>query len=439
MLQQVANKRIFIFDPCFGDMTGHWENYCKRLYQELIERGNTVVVYGQATYQSQIVGNVNFKPLFTHSPFVPTRNFFELNYQAAFFMDDLMKLDRNEFKEGDIFIFHSLYTQIFAAIIDWTNDISKTVNITSCIFLQFPPSDTKRTVNPIKRLLYGLRRRLNGEKPSVSKLEWVDNTHVRFYQKKIPMMKKLIAERHLLLVASTDVLSRNYSALFGIKVHYLPMPGRKLSSEQRAEPINIENAEKASQIVKVGYFGHSSLEKGGQFLQYIVEKIMKSHPEVHFVLHLNPNADVEKSFACFKTHAYPNISCYHGHLDQEEMMKLVGSVDIVLMPYSIKKYATMPSAIFTEGLPLKKIFIIPKNTWVYEEAKKYDVGFVAFSRFTEGSVLKALLKAIVNFDKLKSKSVIGGESFYRENNMTNYIDVFMRVLDDFRVKERVLQ
>jgi len=31
-MQETNSSRMFIFDPCFGGMTGHWESYRKPLF-----------------------------------------------------------------------------------------------------------------------------------------------------------------------------------------------------------------------------------------------------------------------------------------------------------------------------------------------------------------------------------------------------------------------
>lgn len=420
-----ANKnRIFIFDPCFGSLTGHWENYCKRLYQELIERGFQVKVFGQTQPLAGIIEKINFEPLFENSTYVTIQNVFELNFQAGLFIDDFKKVPESEFQDGDVFLFHSIFPQTFLAITQWTKDLINRKKIIVAIFFQFPPSETKKHVDLLRKIFYRFRRFKLGEKP-IKNMEWADNNNVRFYQESIADLKPLLGKSHLLM-ASTEVLSRNFSALLDLPVHYLPMPGEKIPNFFNAEDSIVKESPAK---IRIGYFGHSSLEKGGQFLQYLVEQTQKVYDNAEFILHINPNPDTKQYLDAFKNHQYPHVTCYYGHLESNKLRSLIEQVDIILMPYSSKKYATTPSAIFTEAMPLKKIFVIPKNTWAHDEAKKYNAGVTYFDKYNQFSILSALLSAIIDYKNLKSKSEQAAVKFYQENNMKNYIDMVESIVN----------
>lgn len=362
---------------------------------------------------------------FPPPPYTPGRTLLDLHRIAEAFLSDFRKLNEERFQNGDVFLFHSIFPYTFSAIVDWTTELLQHKKIITTFFFQFSPSEKKSQVSWLKRLYYVGRRILKGERPSGSAMEWVDNNYVRFYQQKINILKKLVDKSHLLM-ASTDVLSKNFSGLFSLNVHYLPMPGENIPDSVRT--LNVEKNRK----IKVGYFGHSALEKGGQFLRFLAEKTLKNFSNVEFILHINPNADTESHLQYFRENPHPHITCYYGHLEQAKIMGLLKEVDIILMPYSPVKYATMPSAIFTEGMPLKKIFVLPKNTWAYSEAKKYDAGIAAFEKYNQDAILSALFKAIDQFAFLYKKSQMAGELFYAENNMTNYVDVFENVLKQVR-------
>ncbi|HEX4045683.1 MAG TPA: hypothetical protein VHZ76_08475 [Gammaproteobacteria bacterium] len=433
--QQPAIKRIFIFDPCFGALTGHWENYCKRLYHELVERGFQVKVFGQVHPNNKIIEGINFEPVFTYSPYVFMPNMHAFNQQASLFLNNFNAINTAEFQDGDIFIFHSIFPQTFSAILEWTKELSLQKKIITALFFQFPPANAKKHENVVSKLFCWLQKKLSHNQHYHSNMVWVENNNVRFYQQSSIEVSRLVDAGSHILLASTDVLSQNFSALFRKKVHYLPMPGEKLPNPPIINMVDISKKNALSPIdhnffpsIKIGYFGHSALEKGGQFLRYIVERTLILYPNAEFVLHINPNPDTEIHLERFKIHKLPNVSCHFGHLEQTTIMSLMAQVDILLMPYSPHKYATTPSAVFTEGMPLQKIFVLPKGTWMSEEAKKYNAGYTTFSAYHQDSILRALMSAIIHFKTLKQKSIMAGIKFYQENNMTNYIDVLMDVL-----------
>lgn len=416
MSNQLAKfKRIFIFDPCFGGMTGHWENYCVRLYVELVERGCDVKVYGQKKFDISITNDVRFVPTFEHTPFGSFTDIYDFYHRVALFVDDFKKIDETDFEDGDLFIFHSIFPHTFAAILEWTQDILNRKKIISSFFFQLPPSESKGYSSSLLKKLYHSAKGMLSKNIKNHNLEWFDNNNVRFYQLNSKQINQLIARNTHILFASTDVLTRNFSMMLEAPVVYLPMPGPKTDY-----PLPFHKEEG---FIKVGYFGHSSLAKGGQFLRYIVEKSLAFHSNVKFILHINANHETAKFLEFFKTYDNPNVTCYFGHIDQEVMMTLMAQVDVILLPYAPIKYVTTPSAVFTEGMPLQKIFIIPKDTWVYQEAKKYNAGYVSFNKYTQRNIYKALQTAIENFKHLAEKSVDAGKRFYQENNITKYIDV----------------
>lgn len=424
-MQSVTKTRLFVFDPYFGALSGHWENYCRRLYQELKARGYEVTVFGQTEYKNEIVKNINFEPVFQASAYnIPLRNMLDFARISDSFLDDFKRIDADRFRDGDIFIFHSIFPQTYNALMDWTLELAVSKKIITTLFFQFPPAERKSPVTGLNKLFHKLRSLFYGDEKKQQEMEWVDNTYVKFYQKKNALLQKIAGKSHIFM-ASTDTLSQNFSGLFGTKVHYLPMPGENLT---RGDELSANDAKPTK--IKIGYFGHASLEKGGQFIRYLVDATLDKHPDVQFVLHIHPNEETRKYLQHFVTASYPNVICYHGRLEQDKIIDLMNEVDIILMPYSPAKYATMPSAVFTEGMPMKKIFVLPEGTWAHREAIKYDAGFAAFRSYNQRSIYKALHTAIANIDELKKKNQTAGELFANENNMKNYIDVFETVLQN---------
>ena len=416
MGKQLAHyKRVFIFDPCFGEMTGHWENYCRRLYNEIAGRDCVVKVFGQKNFLDNIVQDICYEPTFEPllSDFTDVFDFYR---RVQAFHEDLKKIDETEFRDGDLFIFHSIFPQTFAAILDWTQDVLKRKKILTTIFFQLPPSETIVPQRSFKQKIAAL---FNSNKNTKPEFEWVDSNYVRFYQLNAERVQRLIADGSHVLYANTDVLVRNFALMLAAPVNYVPMPGplREITAVTNADD-----------FIRVGYFGHSSASKGGQFLQYVVEKTLSVHKNVKFILHINPNPETAAALVFFKTFQHPNVTCHYGHIEPDTMMSLMAQVDIILMPYCPVKYATTPSAVFSEAMPLQKIFIIPYKTWIYQEALKYNPGYVAFKSYSHDGIYQALNTALINFKKLQDKSYTAGEKFYLENNISHYVDVFAKVI-----------
>jgi hypothetical protein len=420
MVKQLAHyQRVFIFDPCFGEMTGHWENYCRRMYDEIAERNCFVKVFGQKNYLNSIIQDIRFEPTFGQPPFGDFTDVFDFYRRSVPFLQDLKNLDEGEFRDGDLFIFHSIYPHTFAAILDWTQDVLKRKKILTTIFFQLPPSETIVRKRSLKQKITELFTRTLSGKKSKQEFEWVDSNYVRFYQINAQRIQALIAKGTHVLYANTNVLVRNFAIMLAAPVNYVPMPG---PIRKNTTPVKVDN------YIRVGYFGHSSTSKGGQFLQYVVEKTLSVRKNVKFILHINPNPETAAALEFFKTFQHPDVTCYFGHIEPDTMMSLMAQVDVVLMPYCPVKYATTPSAVFSEAMPLHKIFIIPQKTWIFQEALKYNPGYVAFKRYSHDGIYSALNKALNNFKTLQDKSYVAGEKFYQENNISHYVDVFAKVI-----------
>lgn len=427
MSNQANFKRVFIFDPCFGKMTGHWENYCTRLYDELQKKSYQVKIFGEAHFDKKIVADRAFAPSFDYSPCEIIKHSDDYHHQSQLFLANFRKIKDSQFHDGDLFIFHSIFPQTLSAIVQWTKELVSRKKIISTLFFQFPPAESKMHASALKRFYLKTKCLLTKNKKN-NESEWLTNNHVRFYQWTSDELQSLVSSGSHLLFASTEVLSRNFSRMLGAPVSYLPMPGPNIQTQ--------ENHPDHYRGIRIGYFGHSSFAKGGQFLRFLVTETLSRFPNAEFILHINPNSETESYLNHFKVHCYPQVKCYFGHLDQEEMMRLMNQVDIILMPYSIKRYATTPSAIFTEGMSLKKLFIIPENSWAYVEAVKYEAGFVSFSKYNRKSILQALLIALENFQELHQKNIEAGKRFYAEHNISNYINQFETILNN-RMSKRL--
>lgn len=415
-------KRIFIFDPCFGGMTGHWENYCKRITQALINRGYEVCVFGQEKFLANIVAGMNFKPVFKTDPFSYTKNMNDLKRISNSFLNDLTDINAAEFQDGDIFIFHSIYANYFSAIINWTKSLVKNKQILCLFTFQFPPSETKKHVGPLKNIYYALRRLFYGERLSAKSLQWCENNQVRLYQEAIPDLKVLVKQSHLLM-ASTEVLSTNFSLMLGLKVHCLPMPGLALNvaSTTVHEQDNVNESMPLKKL-KIGYFGHGCIDKGAAYLEGIVTHVLSKHENLEFHIHVNPNEGARIYFDKLASMPDERMHLYHGHIEEATLMELINQVDIVILPYAARKYATCSSAVFMEALSFGKVMVIPSGTWMDMISSHYDVEAYRFNEFTLDSICKAIDAALIHHRPYSSRMKNAAKQFTITNNIETYLD-----------------
>ncbi len=430
MLNKTQSQRVFIFDPCFGGLTGHWENYCKRLCQEFSNRHYEVIIFGQNDFQSAMIAQLTFYPVFTTSPFLPAKNMADLESIKKLFLNDFKKIDVEQFSESDIFMFHSIYPTYFNAAIEWTKTIVNKKRILSYFVFQFPPSDTKKHAGIFKNIYYRLRRIISLEPQSVNDLQWSDNNHVRFYQKSIKDLGDLIKNTHV-LCANSGGLARNYSLLFGLKVHPIPMPGlilNDINSSSTVFPVSTSD----STSIKIGYFGHGCIDKGAALLEDIIRKILIKDKNIEFYIHANPSDEAKQYFDKLCLIDSPRVHFYHGHIQQALMIQLINLVDIVILPYSHKKYATCPSAVFMEALTFGKLMVIPSETWMAEIAEQYSVDVKKFDYFDADSVIQALDLAITDYTPDSEMMKNASRAFSSNNNIAKYLDCVFEAANDIQ-------
>lgn len=429
MTQPDEKTRVFIFDPCFGGMTGHWENYCKRLYYDLQERNYNVTIFGQSDFKSEIISDVSFVPVFASAPFQLAKSTAELRTLADAFKTDFNRITVSTFKDGDVLIFHSIYPYYFAAIVDWLTMVTAQKKVIIAIFFQFPPSESKYHVGWRRRMYSWFRNMLNGDSSIYrDDIAWLENRHAIFYRRAAEKLDHLHSGSSCELMASCDVLATNFTRLLRHHVSSLPMPGKQLPDDFFEKAVREIGEDPAARNIRVGYFGHSSLDKGGQFITAMVKNTLNKYPASKFVVHVNPNDETKDCFSEVMNMQSDRVLCLSGHLDEAQMMKSIRSVDIVVLPYSQGKYTAMPSATFMEAILLQKVLVIPEDTWMHSEAIKYDAGFVTFKKYTQPCIQDALNQAIENIDQLLPKSFTAGRRYYLENNITYYTDCFLKLL-----------
>lgn len=420
-------KKAIILDPCFGRQHGHWENYCKRVYQELARLGYQVLVYGQTDNNPLITANINFIPFFSVSPFENISKRADIDTVADKILAELMCIDVNAINDDDLLLFQSIFPSNFSAILQLMASKLINKNIRSLIFFQFPAADQKNNVSLFKNFLYRARRMLRGQWARLPKFEWCENNLTCAYLGSRSILQKLKSQP-MTLVANSENMAKNFSIIFNEKVHSIPMPGPD-KDEIEALIGGQANLISKTKHIKVGYFGHASIDKGGHFLESIVRNCLSAKSGVEFHLHLSANHEMESCFSKLLQFQHPSITYYRGHLDKSTLLKLISEVDIILLPYASKKYANCPSAVLMEALILNKVVVVPDESSLAETVTRYNAGYTCFKAFNADAISLALIQAIAQFETLQEKSLTAGQRYYNDNNIRKYTNDFLQVMN----------
>jgi glycosyltransferase involved in cell wall biosynthesis len=414
-------KRAFIFDPCMGSMTGHWENLCRRIHDEFQRRGAEVIIFGQSECDDAICHGLNVVPIFTRSPFNAIKSTKDFAEECSYFSQDFLKIDLHHwnFGPGDLLICPTLFPQVFSPLLQWCQNVVGPDRAKAALIFQFPAGEdlleSSATKGPLQtNWLQKILESFGGKKKPM--MRWKPSKTIEFYKSILPDLKEKSPENGYYYYGSSSELASNYQALFDTDVHPLPMPA----------PIHdLPQNNQKDRPLTVGYVGHSALAKGTQFLHEVVTRATKEFQDVEFQLHINPNPDTVDMLKVFDK-PMDRVHCRYGHLSQEDLLTMIRDFDIALMPYDPLKYTSTPSAIFTECMTQGKVFVIPNGTWLAGQAHTVRAGYVTYDIYSADGIYRALKYAISHFPDLQKKSQTAKDEFARKHSIKAFVDVLLK-------------
>jgi hypothetical protein len=387
----VTVRRLLFLDPGLGDLTGHWVTLASRLAGELKQRGIAVELYGRATANASVLEGLQVRPTFRHLPWATLSGSPASNADALAreYLKDLSVLKKANLAESDLLVFPSLLPGMFDAVIRFCESLDRArAPRVACVFQFSEGSDI-----------------LVGRGPNVA-----------LYRRAFSSTVGDRAPPNLRFFSSSSLLAQRFSVILGQRVQWLPMP---LLEERTHQTVADRSA------LKIGYFGHASLEKGTQFLDRIVRHVAEVSARTRFTLHLNPNPDTREIIEKLRRAAYSNVTYLADHLPEHELRKQMEDVDIVLLPYDRGKYEALPSLVFCEAAALEKVLVIPKNTWMASEAAKIGLGIAQFDHFRADAICEALVLAIHTYDELSELAHGSGPAWRARHSVARLVDALL--------------
>ncbi len=371
-------KPVLIFEPCLGATSGHWENLAESLTSAFSKHDFNVTLFGNKNQTQLCNENLPIKPHFDQLPYVDYNNAAIMEYTKKNYLHSFLSIHIDDFGPHPLLVFSTLFPPILEAALAW---LSKLVE-----YDKIKPADV------IFIFLF----------PYAS-----SNCHQTTLLKISPF-------RQLYSVSSQ--MANCFETQYDVPVKELPMPIYPTA----LPPIKQKSKNEA---IKIGYFGHASIDKGFFFLHPLTQLTYQKPVEFHY--HLNTNPDTEVAAQVFKQ-PNKNTHCYWGHLSKAEMTKLMTEMDILLLPYHPSVYTGMPSAMFSEALFLGKVLVIPENTWLSEQAELFQAGATTFSNHNLNSIHKALDLAVEKHETLLMLSRTAREAFHQYHNVDNFVEIILK-------------
>lgn len=392
-------KRVVLFDPGLGPSSGHWFQFNDRIARELARRQVPVKVAGCVEQDPRVLESLPVEPVF--------RNVGWYNYasdpkentalQAQAIVRDLSGIDQSWFDPETLVVMSTLFPGVFAGYLEWLRDLPEEKTPKAAFIFQFP------------------------EGTDIFKPNW---PYINLFRSALPAYGGHDRLPNIRFFGCSESLAQRNSVIIGMKIHPLPMMAYHDDLEKLTQDPIISQL-KPFDGVRVGYFGHASLEKGAQFLESIVQRAQTEMPNVQFILHLNFNPDTKEILEQLRNKNYPNVISFWGHLSESEITTLRNSVDLVFLPYN-EKYNAAPSMVFTEAMIYGKPSVIPENTWMSYDAFRLGAPVVRFFGYDGNSMFAAIKEAVNGVKQLKELGMRTAPIWARRHSIQNFVSTMLR-------------
>ncbi|MGB1548570.1 MAG: hypothetical protein ACPHIA_08595 [Alphaproteobacteria bacterium] len=203
----------------------------------------------------------------------------------------------------------------------------------------------------------------------------------------IDRMVKWLAKRHYLYpVSDSKVALRYWEVLTGLSGSLVSIPVR--------QPAIVKPPKSPAEPLVIGLIGLFRLEKGAPLYDRVTETALASGTPAKVILQLNAsgNAEEERLAAELrrKWQDAAKVEIINEHLDSERYAALLGSLDILVLPYDVASYGVGTSGIMFETLALGGVVAATRFEWGLERFQ--DHPNVIWMEDVEPATIQSALK-----------------------------------------------
>jgi glycosyltransferase involved in cell wall biosynthesis len=124
--------------------------------------------------------------------------------------------------------------------------------------------------------------------------------------------------------------------------------------------VEIENKNK---ILTVGYIGTLRIEKGIETILKVIKKLQSQ--DIQFIIQANVSHASKRELAIVEElRKFANVQLLEKDQTNEEYQETLASMDVVLLPYSLKTYRLATSQTLMDTIAFEKVPIVTKGTWM---------------------------------------------------------------------------
>lgn len=224
------------------------------------------------------------------------------------------------------------------------------------------------------------------------------------------------------LVTDSARLAQAYRSVTSLPVEVVPIPHMPPASACGL-PDEAGGAQAAAPHLV--YLGGGREDQGAHLLIDALIRLRQQLAEGAFSVTVQLNASdtlAAERFRRLDDAGLDNVRIIRGTLPREEYERILGSADLVLIPYLAESYHFRTSGVLTEALSLGKPAIVPRDTWMSDQVSRRSG--VLFDGRTSEDLARAIRDALEGLDELKA----GAAALQPEWNEFHSPDNFYRHL-----------
>jgi glycosyltransferase involved in cell wall biosynthesis len=230
------------------------------------------------------------------------------------------------------------------------------------------------------------------------------------------------------LATDSAELAKEYAALAGTAPAVLPIPHTHAEGGGGDCP---RIPSKSPGVRRIVFLGDAREEKGFELLPAAVSAVLAGTAgrEVQFVLHAfisspyhEPMRPVIRTLADMDPR---RVHLLEGPLTQEEYQALLGSADLVLLPYDAVTYQDRTSGPFVEAICAGKPVVIPAGSWMSGLLGQSAAG-VTFRSGQAQDFSRAVLSILADLPQRTAAAEALGRQFREFHNPANFLRELLR-------------
>jgi glycosyltransferase involved in cell wall biosynthesis len=197
------------------------------------------------------------------------------------------------------------------------------------------------------------------------------------------------------LYSDSNRVIRIFQPFFERSIKPIPIPLIKNST------VKASGEDARAQKKVVGFFGYAHKKQGYHLVSQLYRRLVScsQYNDVHFIVRHNTkfaSKDIEPIIADFRRRT-ERITHLDASMSEEEYRSWLSKCDVVLIPHSKEYYPCQTSGLLVDALAVQKLVVVPDNTWLSDEVKKYRAGTVFRSDDIQ-SFISAVGNLLLNYD-----------------------------------------